>query len=77
MFLAAVCLSLALCPRAFSGDPQSGCRKGHFREWLRAVFTVQCKTCKDPPAPEPAAKDAPTTDAAPATPAPAGQPATP
>ncbi len=68
MFLATMCLSFALCTQAFSGDasPQSGCRKGAFRGWLKAVFTVQCKTCifcKDPPAPEPAPADAPKTDA--------------
>jgi hypothetical protein len=80
MFLAAMCLSVALCTQAFSGEPQSsGCRKGHFREWLKAVTTVQCKTCifcKNPPAPEPAPdapKEAPKTDAAPAPPAPAAK----
>ena len=74
MFLAAMYLSLALCTQAFSGDTSNGCRKGHFREWVKAVFTVQCKTgpfCQNPPAPEPAPKDAPKTDAAPAAPAPA------
>ncbi len=81
MLLAATCLSIALCTQAFSDDNGSGscCRKGHVRGWLKAVFTVQCKTCifcPNPPAPaaapEPAPKDAPKTDAAPppATPAP-------
>ena len=71
VFLAAMCLSVALCTPAFSGDscsPQSGrCRNGHVREWLKAVVTVQCKTCifcQNPPAPEPAPKDAPKTDCA-------------
>ena len=81
MFLAAMCLSVALCTQAFSGEPQSGsCRKGHFREWLKAVTTIQCKTCifcKNPPAPEPAPteppKDAPKTDAAPTPQAPAAK----
>ena len=75
MFLAAVCLIVALCTQAFSDEPQSsGCRKHAFRGWLKAVFTVQCKTgpfCKNPPAPEPAPKDAPKTDAAAPPPAPA------
>ena len=76
MFLAAICLSVALCTQAFSDDAPK-CRKGHFREWLKAVTTVQCKTCifcKNPPAPEPAPeapKEAPKTDAAPTPPAPA------
>ena len=33
----------------------SGCAKGHFAEWLEAVFTIKCKTCilcQNPPAPE-------------------------
>ena len=75
MFLAAMCLSVALCTQAFSDEPQSSrLPKGHFREWLKAVTTVQCKTCifrKNPPAPEPAPdapKEAPKTDAAPAAP---------
>ena len=63
MFLAAMCLSLAVCTQAFSGESQfSGCRKHAFRGWLKAVTTVQCKTCifcQNPPAPEPAPTDAP------------------
>ena len=56
MFLAAICLSVALCTPAFSDDSGSapGCRRGHFREWAKAVFSVQCKTClfrPNPPAP--------------------------
>ena len=82
VLLAVMCLSVALCTQAFSGEPQSsGCRNVHFRGWLKAVFTVQCKTCifrQNPPAPEPAPqdtpKDAPKTDAAPVQPAPAVQP---
>ena len=77
IFLAAMCVSLALCTQAFSEDAPK-CRGGHFREWVKAVFTVQCKTCifsQNPPAPEPAPteapKDAPKTDAAPSPPAPA------
>jgi hypothetical protein len=72
-FLTALCLSLALCNPAFCGDA-TGCRRGHFREWVKAVFTVTCKSCKsgqDAPAPEAAPKDAPKTDAAPTPPTPA------
>jgi hypothetical protein len=63
VFLAAICLSLALCTQAFSDSaaPQPCCqRKMPVRGWLKAVFTVQCKLgpfCQNPPAPEPAAKD--------------------
>ncbi len=83
MFLTAMFLSIALCTQAFGGDSAPPCpgRKIHLREWAKAVFTVQCKTCifcKNPPAPEPAAADAPKetpneapkTDAAPPPPAP-------
>ena len=79
MFLAAMCLSVALCTPVFSDDSSaSKCHTGPFRGWLKAVFTVQCKTsifCQNPPASEPAPKDepkdAPKTDAAPSQPAPA------
>jgi hypothetical protein len=79
LVLAAMLVSLALCTPAFSAD--SNCRGGHVREWLKAVSTVQCKTCilcQNPPAEELAKdetkkeepKDTPKADAAPAAPAP-------
>jgi len=84
--LAAMCLSLVLCTQAFAGDSGTPCHKGPLRGWLKAVLTVQCKTCifcKNPPAPAApdaapadAPKDTPKPDASPAPPTPAA-PATP
>src|SRR5271166_1619241 len=67
----AQCCAPASCAKACgceSGCGSGCCCQGHVAEWLKAVFTVKCKTCilcQNPPAPEaPAA--APKTDAAPA-----------
>lgn len=85
-FLAAICLTAALCTPAFSdsGASQPCCgSKIHLRKWAKAVFKWDCKCgpfCVKPPeppaAPEPAKeapKDAAKTDTtvpAPAAPVP-------
>jgi hypothetical protein len=76
-FLSVLCLSLALCTQVFGGDdaPQSACRRVRVRGWLKAVFTFPHKGANSSPD-TPAPKDAPKTDAAPPSPAPAANKAT-
>ena len=77
----ACCAKPACCEKACGCENGCGCGSGccgngHVCEWLKAVFTIKCKTCilcQNPPAPETPAEPA-KTDAAPAT-APATAPA--